>query len=453
MEQAQQLDGRLDPEALLDDENQEEPDDILMADVAFVDLDGSAKVSALYHTGSGGNTVVGMATSLAQKEMKELFADTAFWQLNSNKFHVLKEKASSFFPIRCKLSAFIDNVWNPYGWLPDFNSYIVRGSGQEKYLTQRGLEVLKRYTSEENWFCTRINLLLVTDKIRDMNNGDPKQQYAHYVGELKACIGWQTPKWQGLVWRGALHSPVELFMMAIKGTFFIPSFVSTSISPKNIIWDAYDADKVEKEKRQGLKLGHQNCIFEIDTSEWPDFSTLLLDPAHSEYCDTERENLISCYNVYQWVGYQLIKYKGEVTPLVRLKLVHYNKIMDFQTQSVKTHHFPVDASWIEKRGEGYLQRSWSPKQLHRKFMYLRERFMLACQREKSTIPAAFMEKASEEHVAAGFLDTHVHPYAHELYDHPEQDQDKALLHRKQFEALVASRDPNEGIYDDKRLDK
>jgi hypothetical protein len=184
--------------------------------------------------------------------------------------------------------------------------------------------------------------LLALDQIKDMNiSNTPQQQYAHYVGELKACLGWQTPKWSGLAWRGALHSPVELFMMATKGTFvapqhspllgifFIPSFVSTSISPKCIIFDRFKRRDYDEEIKTGMPKGHQNCIFEFDTSEWPDFSSLLLDPSQAEYCETERENLLSCYNVYEWVGYQMIKYNGKEAPLIRLKIRNYDNVCIF----------------------------------------------------------------------------------------------------------------------------
>jgi hypothetical protein len=62
----------------------EEPEDLLLADVAFIDFNGNSQVSALYHTGAGGNTVVGMATSLAQKEMAELFRDSAVHRLSQS---------------------------------------------------------------------------------------------------------------------------------------------------------------------------------------------------------------------------------------------------------------------------------------------------------------------------------------------------------------------------------
>jgi hypothetical protein len=50
--------------------------------------------------------------------------------------------------------------------------------------------------------------------------------HAQLVAKLHHVIRHQVPKWTGKVWRGALHSPMEILMMAIKGFLcFRPKFV------------------------------------------------------------------------------------------------------------------------------------------------------------------------------------------------------------------------------------
>jgi hypothetical protein len=60
-------------------------------------------------------------------------------------------------------------------------------------------------------------LLLAINEIKDMASGNPREEYALYAAQLKSCIDWQTPKWKGVCWRGALHSPLEILLMAVKG--------------------------------------------------------------------------------------------------------------------------------------------------------------------------------------------------------------------------------------------
>lgn len=76
---------------------------------------------------------------------------------------------------------------------------------KEREVTDEGKEVIRRYTSEDGWWCTRINLELATDLIPV----EPPEHHL-FVKQLKCCIGWQTPKHKGLVYRGALHSPMEV---------------------------------------------------------------------------------------------------------------------------------------------------------------------------------------------------------------------------------------------------
>lgn len=67
----------------------------------------------------------------------------------------------------------------------------------------------------------------------------------------------------------------------------------------------YPYNKAQAKKMrelEGEKQAHfyQNCLFEIDTSEYPDASTLLLSEDLSKFHEDEKESLLSCYNIYEW---------------------------------------------------------------------------------------------------------------------------------------------------------
>jgi len=73
------------------------------------------------------------------------------------------------------------------------------------------------------------------------------------------------------------------------GTFYIPSFMSTST-------DKYNAFT-------------KNTLLIIDVSDAP--WTLLMNSTLSKYQDSESELLISCYTKYQWMGQKKGEEPGE----------------------------------------------------------------------------------------------------------------------------------------------
>lgn len=186
-----------------------------------------------------------------------------------------------------------------------------------------------------------------------------KGQWAQYAKELKSCVGWQTPKYCGKVFRGALHSPLEIFMMSFKRRFYIPSFTSTSICPTKMILDPYPEEPVDKR-------GYQNVIFEIDTSEFPNFSTIIL--SHQSPYD-ERENLLSCYNIFSWQGFRMNKWvhprSKEVfdMPIISLKIEDYEDLHDLERQCIIGPSGSVPTEWMTRRGEIVRSRNLTPSQM------------------------------------------------------------------------------------------
>lgn len=219
-------------------------------------------------------------------------------------------------------------------------------------LSRSGDAIIYKYTSGPNWWCTRINLLLALDKL--------DAEYALYIKKLNYCIIYQSPKHHGKVYRGALHSPIEIFIFAFKKIFYIPSFTSTSISRDGCFWDPWDEEKTQKNL--------QNVMFEIDISDYND-KTTLIKPHQTEYSG-ESECLLSCYNIYAWQGYSF-DVKNNV-PLVRLKLLNYSENSDPEKGSIKGQkHGDIPVIWLEKKGEIPRTREMSPIQLdyHLKLLF------------------------------------------------------------------------------------
>lgn len=213
--------------------------------------------------------------------------------LSNNEFHKLKD-ICSFIPIRTKGKEYQKCCMGLY-----------ENKVRDKVVSEEYKKVVfKRYTTEENWFCTRINIYLALD-------APILNKYSEYIKELKCCIGWQKPKFSGICYRSANMSPLEIWATKFKDTFYIPSFFSTSTT-----------------REVSLRF-NGNVLFEIDTTEYNNFTTLI-------QCDQtvykENENLISCYNVFKWVGYSYND--GDAYVIVKLKIVSYDKYNDLETHSI-----------------------------------------------------------------------------------------------------------------------
>jgi len=135
------------------------------------------------------------------------------------------------------------------------------------------IKIVKKYTEGKQWFCSTINFALATDHRATL------REHGMYIRHLKYCCG-KMQGYSGEVYRGVDMSSKEVGQMKSLGTFYIPSFVSTST----------DKDKVFS----------KNTLLIIDVSDAP--WTLLMNSTLSKYQDSESELLISCYTKYQWMG-------------------------------------------------------------------------------------------------------------------------------------------------------
>jgi len=142
-------------------------------------------------------------------------------------------------------------------------------------------------------------------------------------------------------------------MMSFKHFFYLPSFTSTAMAPEKMILHPFPKDPKPK-------TGYQNCIFEIDTSSFPNFSTIILP--HQTIYD-ESESLLSCYNIYSWQGFRLNKWIHPQTkevfyiPVISLKIEDYVSTHDLDKQCIIGPTCAVDEQWIGGKGEAMMNRS------------------------------------------------------------------------------------------------
>ena len=303
------------------------------------DCDGNVTLSILGTIGHDLTTQ--MAVLKNTDELDSLF-NKDLYDTNSAKFHSLKNLAQ-FFPVRRELSTFVTQC---RGFLPDFRVLVkyvqkfnLTTAEPNKCLLPKGDEIIQKYTTEQNWFCTRLNIMLALDKLDNDN--------AIYTKKLKACVGWQTPKWRGLCYRGALHSPMEIFVMAFKYIFFFPGFISTSMDPSKIIFKEYP------DWGANATAMYQNVIFEIDTSNFPNFSTIIKN--HQTIFD-ESESLLSCYNIYRWKGLRIVNN----IMIISLEVLNPDLVRDIDNKEITGLHNNLPIEWMRKQGEIMRTRNISP---------------------------------------------------------------------------------------------
>jgi hypothetical protein len=244
-------------------------------------------------------------------------------------------------------------------------------------LSPIGNRLIWIYTSEENWYCTRINLLLALDHLilppTATNPASPPPsslpyptEYADYAKLLNECILYQTPKWRGKVYRGALHSPLEIFAYLFKRRFFIPSFTSTSVDPTGAFWKPWTEDSEEK--------GLQNVIFEIDLTGYNERTTIIQDIQTA--FPTEKECLLGSYNLYEWKGYRF----EEGRPIVMLEVLPMVEGKEGNVErrkgklEIKGSHGDFPLAFLEKRGKNVVSREITPKFLHVQLGKLAQRY-------------------------------------------------------------------------------
>lgn len=285
---------------------------------------------------------------------------------------------TSFLPVRQKLPNFVAYVLgflekDVFRGLVDYDTKDTN-THPNKVLKAEGVKVIQQFTGHcpdaDPMRAVLVNLYLSTDSILPENLAD-------YAKKLKGCIGWQTPKYRGKVYRAACHSPIEIFMMAWKHYFYLPSFIATTCDPSSINFEPI---------KEGATEWH-NVLFEIDTHDFPNFTTLL-NPDETPNYYTQKTSLISCYNIFQWVGYKRVKILTAVAtpdekeievPLIQLKIVDYveqNDVSEHRIRCSTTDQ--INQKWFMDHGTKLPSRNGrnqTPESFHEHFRDVHTSFM------------------------------------------------------------------------------
>src|SRR3990167_1542040 len=132
-------------------------------------------------------------------------------------------------------------------------------------------EVINKYTDHPTELFLKVNIALASDSAALKTHGE-------YIAQLKSSILTQPLFDDCLLYRGVDLSKEELTHMETLGTFFIPSFTSTSIHSDKI----YD-----KNTTMVIKIPY-GCKYACS-----------ITPKLSKYFNEEREVLISCYSAFR----------------------------------------------------------------------------------------------------------------------------------------------------------
>ena len=150
------------------------------------------------------------------------------------------------------------------------------------------IEIIKKYTFHDNYYCTRVNLLLAAD------SEDLKSE-ALYIKQLQSAIFNQAkanPFTNKACFRGMHISEKEFKSYLFKEIMYIPSFLSTS---KN-------EGKFYKSKN--------NCLIEILLKNIPN-NAMVINEEMSIYAKEEEEVLFGCYSKFRILEKQNnFNYKG-----------------------------------------------------------------------------------------------------------------------------------------------
>jgi hypothetical protein len=133
------------------------------------------------------------------------------------------------------------------------------------------VKTINQYTDHTTELYAKVNLALAADS-------DVLGNFSDFVTELRSSILTQPLFDDCLVYRGVELSPEEISQMERLGSFFIPSFTSTSVDPTK---------SYEKSHTMVIKLPYA-CKYSCS-----------ITPALSKFYHEEQEVLISCYSAFR----------------------------------------------------------------------------------------------------------------------------------------------------------
>jgi len=158
----------------------------------------------------------------------------------------------------------------------NYTKYI-KNSENYKYDEKEIIEIVKKYTTHESWYCTKINLLLASDS-------DDMKDQCDYIKQLIWCIKKLAsiyPILETRVFRGNQCSLEEYNAYKLNENLYIPSFLSSSKNPKKF----YQAES-------------HNTLMVINLKYIPN-NAFVVNAKYSIYSEEEEEVLFGCYSKFR----------------------------------------------------------------------------------------------------------------------------------------------------------
>lgn len=157
-----------------------------------------------------------------------------------------------------------------------FTTY-VKQSERFNYSESEIIDIVKKYTTHDSWYCTKINLLLAADSI-DLKD------HKEYITKLIWCIKKLAkihPITETKCYRGYDCSKEEFDSYKLEENLFIPSFLSSSKNPKKF-----------------YQASNHNTLMVINLLYRPN-NAFVVNEKYSIYSEQEEEVLFSCYSKFR----------------------------------------------------------------------------------------------------------------------------------------------------------
>ena len=150
------------------------------------------------------------------------------------------------------------------------------------------VEIIKKYTFHDTFYCTKVNLLLAAD------SKDLKTE-ALYIKQLQNSI-FKKAKFKPYInkfcFRGMHMSEKEFKSYPFNETIYIPSFLSTSKNEENFYKSS------------------NNCLLQIILKNIPNNAVIITEEL-SAYAKEEEEVLFACYSKFRIIEKRKnFQYKG-----------------------------------------------------------------------------------------------------------------------------------------------
>lgn len=179
----------------------------------------------------------------------------------------------------------------------------VRKIKTEKILQETDVDIIKKYTFHDTWYCTKVNLLLASDS-------DDLKNEAGYIEKLEKSIyrrAQAKPVKNKRCFRGMHQSEKEFNAYILNETIYIPSFLSTSKNQEKVYMDS-----------------NINGLIEIKLDYIPN-NAIDVNDELSIYSDEEEEVLFGCYSKFKVIEKKKdYEFRGKIFEFY-IKLEHINQ--------------------------------------------------------------------------------------------------------------------------------